>query len=447
MGTHAISTNDRRSEDLGSQYLSVRRMTEELCADISPEDAMLQSMPEASPVKWHLAHTTWFFETFLLAPHVADYRSPNQAFRDLFNSYYNAIGRQPERDRRGLFSRPSLEQVREYRAHVDREMSKLIEHSRSGDRRLRDQVVLGLNHEQQHQELIVTDFKHALWSSPLRPAWKTSGHRAIGPSVHRKPTLAQSWIHLDTRETEIGYAGEGFCFDNELPRHRVALEPFAIASRLVTKGEYLAFIADGGYRRSDLWLSDGWKTVQAEQWQAPLYWERRGDTWWHYTVNGFRPVGDDDAAPVTHVSYYEADAYARWAGSRLPTEVEWELAAHLQASISGEGSGTFLDSGALEPQPTAGPQFFGECWQWTASAYLPYPGYQPAPGALGEYNGKFMVNQMVLRGASCATPKSHARPSYRNFFPPASRWQYSGIRLARSLGNNAVDAVSNDSDQ
>lgn len=421
MGTHAISTNDRRSEDLGSQYLALRRMTEELCADISPEDAMLQSMPEASPVKWHLAHTTWFFETFLLAPNVPGYQSPNPAFRDLFNSYYNAVGAQPQRDRRGLFSRPSLEQVREYRAHVDREMAKLID---KGDEKVRAQIVLGLNHEQQHQELIVTDFKHALWSSPLRPAWK----RALRTATPAASSATLGWLPFAQKETSIGYAGKGFCFDNELPRHRVALEPFEIASRLVTNGEYLQFIENGGYTRSELWLSDGWKTVQTERWEAPLYWERRGNVWPHYTVHGLRDVADDAAAPVTHVSYYEADAYARWAGARLPTEAEWELAAHVQASPEG----TFLDSGALEPQPTHGPQFFGECWQWTASAYLPYPGYQPAAGALGEYNGKFMVNQMVLRGASCATPKSHARASYRNFFPPASRWQYAGIRLARN---------------
>ena len=424
MGTHAISMNDRPTDDLAAQYLAVRRMTEELCADISPEDAMLQSMPEASPVKWHLAHTSWFFETFLLAPNVTGYKSPNPAFRDLFNSYYNAVGTQPQRDRRGLFSRPSLEQVREYRAHIDREMSKLVE---TKDARLREQIVLGLNHEQQHQELIVTDFKHALWSSPLRPAWKRAlKQSAISGQPSAEPRL--DWITFKQKETQIGYAGNGFCFDNELPRHRVALEPFAIASRLVTNGEYLQFIEDGGYTRSELWLSDGWTTVQAERWDAPLYWKRRGDAWQHYTVHGLRNVAEDSAAPVTHISYYEADAYARWSGSRLPTEAEWELAAHVQASVEG----TFLDAGTLEPQATPGPQFFGECWQWTASAYLPYPGYQATAGALGEYNGKFMVNQMVLRGASCATPKSHARASYRNFFPPASRWQYSGIRLARS---------------
>jgi ergothioneine biosynthesis protein EgtB len=429
--THAMSTSDHPAENLGAQFLAVRRMTEELCADISAEDAMLQSMPDASPVKWHLAHTTWFFETFLLTPNLPGYRSPNPAFRDLFNSYYNAVGAQPQRDRRGLFSRPSLEQVRDYRTHVDRDMGKLLE---SPEDRLRDAILLGIHHEQQHQELIVTDFKHALWSSPLRPAWR----RALKqPSAVSHPPSAKElgWIEFKQKEAMVGYAGNGFCFDNELPRHRVALEPFAVASRLVTNGEYLAFIEDGGYRRPELWLSDAWKIVQAEQWSAPLYWERNRTgfegEWSRYSVHGFRAIADDTATPVTHVSYYEADAYARWAGFRLPTEAEWELAAHLQASFSGDGEGTFLDSATLEPQPTKGPQFFGECWQWTESAYLPYPGYQPMAGAFGEYNGKFMINQMVLRGASCATPKSHARASYRNFFPPASRWQYSGIRLAR----------------
>lgn len=443
MATHAMSANEHPTEKLGAQFLAVRRMTEELCADISAEDAMLQSMPDASPVKWHLAHTTWFFETFLLAPNVPGYRSPNPAFRDLFNSYYNAVGMQPQRDRRGLFSRPSLEQVREYRAHIDREMAKLLDSADSSvesgsaesgsteARRIHDAILLGIHHEQQHQELIVTDLKHALWSSPLRPAWRRALKQSSVVSSQSSVEPKLEWIAFKQKEAVIGYAGNGFCFDNELPRHRVALEPFAIASRLVTNGEYLAFIEDGGYRRPELWLSDAWKIVEAEQWSAPLYWERdrkgfEGE-WSRYSIHGFRAIADDAASPVTHVSYYEADAYARWAGFRLPTEAEWELAAHLQASVEG----TFLDSGTLEPQPTQGPQFFGECWQWTESAYLPYPGYQPAAGAFGEYNGKFMINQMVLRGASCATPKSHARASYRNFFPPASRWQYSGIRLAR----------------
>jgi ergothioneine biosynthesis protein EgtB len=390
---------------------------------------MLQSMPEASPVKWHLAHTSWFFETFLLVPHLPDYKSPNPAFRDLFNSYYNAVGTQPERDRRGLFSRPSFEQVHEYRAHVDREMNRLME-TRRDHAGLREQIVLGLNHEQQHQELIATDFKHALWSSPLRPAWKASGDRAIGSSGHRLPKA--DWISCPRAEVEIGHDGEGFAFDNELPEHRVLLHGFEIAYKLTTNAEFTEFIEDQGYQRPELWLSDGWKTVQAERWQAPLYWEKRGQNWFHYTVNGERPIVDDANTPVCHVSYYEADAYARWKGMRLPTEFEWESAARA-FGIGSLGNGNFLDSGKLQPMPATQDQFFGECWQWTASAYLPYPGYRPAAGALGEYNGKFMVNQMVLRGASCATPKSHARASYRNFFSPVSRWQYSGIRLARQI--------------
>ena len=417
-------TKNARQPDLSSQFLAVRRMTEELCADISAEDAMLQSMPDASPVKWHLAHTTWFFETFLLAKHVRGYKTPNAAFRELFNSYYNAVSAQPERERRGLFSRPSLDEVMAYREHVDRAMLKLLD---SISPALAELVVIGLNHEQQHQELMVTDFKHALWSSPLRPTWKEGWreHR----SQRRAPSAGAKlkWIAISQPTAMVGHDGQGFVFDNELPRHKVQLQPFAIASRLVTNGEYLEFIADGGYAKPELWLSDGWKTVREQQWRAPLYWEEQQGEWRHYTVSGMRDVDDDLAAPVTHVSYYEADAYARWMGARLPTESEWETAARTASTMEG----SFLESGALHPQASAGNQFFGECWQWTASAYLPYPGYRPAEGALGEYNGKFMCNQMVLRGASCATPRSHARVSYRNFFPAASRWQFSGIRLAR----------------
>jgi ergothioneine biosynthesis protein EgtB len=396
-------------------------MTEALCADISPEDAMLQSMPDASPVKWHLAHTTWFFETFLLAPHKRGYKTKNPAFRDLFNSYYNAVGAQPQRDRRGLFSRPSFEDVVRYREHVDREMVAFLE---DASPELLSLVVLGINHEQQHQELIVTDFKHALWSSPLRLTW-----RSALQDEKRANATEMRWLEISQETAMIGHDGHGFSFDNELPRHKVLLQPFAIASRLVTNGEYLEFMRDGGYGRPELWLSDGWKTVQETGWRAPLYWEERDGHWVHYTVSGFRNIADDLAVPVTHISFYEADAYARWAGARLATEFEWESAARTIAK--GSDGDNFLDSGRLHPEPTSGDQFFGDCWQWTASAYLPYPGYKPDEGALGEYNGKFMCNQMVLRGASCATPRSHARVTYRNFFSPAARWQFTGIRLAR----------------
>jgi ergothioneine biosynthesis protein EgtB len=406
---------------LVERFLAIRRTTEDLCADVSPEDAMLQSMPDASPVKWHLAHTTWFFETFLLAPHKDGYKSPKPLFRDLFNSYYNAVGAPPRRDRRGLFSRPSFEEVMSYRKHIDGEMVAFLEDGSPAIARL---LELGLNHEQQHQELIVTDFKHALWSSQLPAAWKS----AAGGNRRRSPARLR-WIALSPNTASVGHDGAGFCFDNEAPRHQVLLQPFAIASRLVTNGEYLEFIRGGGYSDPGLWLSDGWNAVQENGWRAPLYWEEQDGEWRHYTVSGFRDIAEDLATPVVHVSYYEADAYARWAGARLPTEFEWEIAARRPISeMDGEN---FLESGNLHPRAGAGDQFFGEAWQWTGSAYLPYPGYTPVEGALGEYNGKFMCNQMVLRGASCATPRSHARSTYRNFFPPATRWQFSGIRLAK----------------
>ena len=424
MPTPAKST--RRKVDLASEFLAVRRMTEEICSGISPEDAMLQSMAEASPVKWHLAHTAWFFETFLLTSHLRGYNSPNNSFRDLFNSYYNAVGAQPQRDRRGLFSRPSFAEVIDYRAHVDRTVLKLLD---PPSPQVAEIVTLGINHEQQHQELIVTDFKHALWSSPLRPAWKRTLKQTTKSAAPK--ALKLKWVEVPEGETWIGHAGNGFAFDNESPRHRALLPKHSIASRLVTNGEYLEFIADGGYSKPELWLSDGWKAVCESGWIAPLYWEDRNGEWWHYTANGQRPLEDDLDSPVTHISYYEADAYARWKGARLPTEFEWEESAR---TIGGPGSlkrGNFLDSGRLHPAPAQDDEFFGDCWQWTSSAYLPYPGFKPAAGALGEYNGKFMCNQMVLRGASCATPRSHARATYRNFFPPATRWQFSGIRLAR----------------
>jgi ergothioneine biosynthesis protein EgtB len=396
-------------------------MTEELCVDLSPEDCMLQSMADASPVKWHLAHTTWFFETFILTPHLRGYKPANPAFRDLFNSYYNAVGQQPQRDRRGLFSRPSFEQVREYREHVDRNMLKLLEDP-SAD--VVDLVVLGTHHEQQHQELIVTDLKHALWSSPLKPTWK----RPLKNADRNAAVQKLDWIDCAAQETTIGHAGGGFAFDNETPQHRVLIGEFKIAWRLSTNREYLEFINDGGYEKPDLWLSDGWKAVNENGWHAPLYWERRDGEWWHYTVNGLRRVSEDSSVPVTHVSFYEADAFARWREARLPSEFEWEVAAKDAQSLH---NGNFLESVILHPEPADNDQFFGDCWQWTASAYLGYPGYKPAEGALGEYNGKFMINQMVLRGASCATPKSHTRVTYRNFFAPAARWQFSGIRLVK----------------
>ncbi len=383
---------------LPRRFAEVRASSLALAGPLSDEDCGAQSMADASPVKWHLAHTTWFFETFILERHEADFRPFHPAFRVLFNSYYNGIGAKHPRAQRGLVTRPGMAAVRAYRADVDARMLRLLQ-GRAGDAALAQLVTLGLQHEQQHQELIVTDVKHLLAQNPLHPAYLDAGAPAAG-APH-----AMQWRGFDGGLAEIGHAGDGFCFDNELPRHRVYVAPFALASRLVTNGQYQAFIDAGGYRDAALWLSEGWDWVGAGQVEHPLYWlsdERE------FTLHGAQPR--DRFAPVTHVSLFEADAYARWAGARLPTEAEWEVAAS-------DGSG--LD------------QMTGHCWQWTSSSYAPYPGFAPQPGAIGEYNGKFMINQYVLRGSSRATPDGHARASYRNFFPAGARWQFSGIRLAR----------------
>jgi ergothioneine biosynthesis protein EgtB len=402
------------------RYGEVRAMTERLAAPLSPEDQMVQSCFEASPVKWHRAHTTWFFETFLLAEHLAGYRVFHPRFRELYNSYYNQVGVPPERSARGLMSRPSAEEVAAYRGHVDRHMQHLLAEGVAPE--LAALLELGLNHEQQHQELILTDIQHAFWRNPLRPAYQ--------PPQPRTGMVAAplEWMEQPGGLCEIGHDGRGFAFDNESPRHSVYLEAYSLASRLVSNGEYQEFIADGGYRRPALWLSDGWEAVRTQGWQAPLYWEQREGLWWRMTLQGMQQV--DAAEPVCHVSYYEADAYARWRGARLPSEAEWEsVAAKLPLQ------GNFLDGGRHHPRPAAAgeapAQMFGDCWEWTGSAYLGYPGYRPPQGAVGEYNGKFMCNQFVLRGGSCATPAGHIRSSYRNFFPPQARWQFSGIRMAR----------------
>ena len=409
------------SPGLSERYAGIRAQTLALAEGLSAEDCQLQSMPDASPVKWHLAHTAWFFETFVLAGALPGYRVFDPAFRSLFNSYYVGVGERAPRAERGLMSRPSLETVLAYRKQIDTAMQDGFAASIFDAARMA-LIELGLQHEQQHQELIVTDLKHHFSRNPLRPVYRADALRprtAIPPPVFVPYAGGVSAIGHDT--------ADGFAFDNETPRHRVFVEPFALASRLVTNGEYAAFIADGGYRQPALWLSDGWDAVQREGWQAPLYWH---DMQRHYTLAGERNIAADE--PVCHVSFYEAEAYARWAGARLPTEIEWELAAR-DAAIR---DGHFVDSGHFHPRPaTAGEglkQLFGDVWEWTGSAYLPYPGYRPAEGAVGEYNGKFMINQMVLRGGSCATPRDHIRASYRNFFPPAARWQFSGIRLARS---------------
>jgi ergothioneine biosynthesis protein EgtB len=410
-----VNKQSANSEQLLERFAAIRRQSEALAAPLSPEDQVIQSMPEASPTKWHLAHTTWFYETFILA-HAKGYQRKHPEFEYLFNSYYKQLHGHPLRSRRALISRPDLQEVLAYRSQVDSATRAFLPHA-SAD--LLELVELGINHEQQHQELIVTDIKHALWSSPLQPVY------AKRESKHAGSAAPLEWKSWNEGVYEIGHAaGSGFAFDNEEPRHKVYLQSFQLASRCVTNREYLEFIRDGGYQRAELWLSDGWDQLTASGWNAPLYWEQRDGEWWNYTVSGWRRVELDE--PVCHVSYYEADAYAQWAGARLATEAEWEVAA------AGEPMrGNFLESGLLYPAPANGSQTFGDVWEWTSSAYSAYPGYRRAKGVLGEYNGKFMVNQLVLRGGSCATPESHIRASYRNFFPAVSRWQFSGIRLAK----------------
>jgi ergothioneine biosynthesis protein EgtB len=408
---------------LAAAYRAVRHLTEALCAPLETDDYLIQSMPEASPVKWHLAHTTWFFETFVLAPCVTGYRPFHPAFGVLFNSYYNAVGPRWPRSQRGLLSRPSVAEVYDYRAHVDEWMAKWL--AAPGRDALADSAtVLGMQHEQQHQELILTDLKHALAANPLHPVYQAA-------AVADGPPPPLDWVAFPKGERGIGHEGRGFAFDNETPRHRVLLNTFQLASRPVTNEEYLAFMVDGGYARPEFWLADGWAARQAQGWTAPLYWEEGDGLWSMMTLAGLRPL--QPAEPVCHICYYEADAFARWAGARLPTETEWETAA---AAVP--VAGHFLESGHFQPAAAAaacerGPLYklYGDVWQWTASPYIGYPGYRPLPGALGEYNGKFMCNQFVLRGASCATPRGHVRLTYRNFFPPEARWQFSGFRLAR----------------
>jgi ergothioneine biosynthesis protein EgtB len=414
---HASHAEQLAYSPLREPYRKIRNTTLQLTRPFSAEDLMLQSMPDASPAKWHLAHTTWFFETFVLSEHVSGYKPFDRRYKQLFNSYYEQLGSHPYRGSRGLMSRPSLDEVHTYRAHVDEALLRYLEVADDATAAL---IEIGLNHEQQHQELIVTDIKHALWSMPLRPS-QANQPRAVSNSAPLE------WMEFAGAIYQIGFAGEGFAFDNEGPRHDVLLQPFRLASRLVTNGEYLEFMNDGGYRRPELWLSDGWDTVCAQAWKSPLYWEEQDGKWFEFTFAGMREL--DPAASVCHVSYYEADAFAHWSKARLPREEEWEVAAAHAGT-----NGTLLDSGKLQPQPATGSglrQMFGDVWEWTASPYIAYPGFEPAAGAIGEYNGKFMCNQMVLRGGSCATPASHIRASYRNFFPPHARWQFMGLRLAK----------------
>jgi ergothioneine biosynthesis protein EgtB len=408
--------------DLLERYASVRADSLSFCAPLEQEDYGLQAMAETSPPKWHLAHTTWFFETFVLREYVDGYRPFNAAFEVLFNSYYNGIGAQYPRPQRGLLSRPVLEEVLDYRRHVDTSVEALLSTGHPEGDTIRRLVELGTHHEQQHQELFFTDIKYSLSRNPLFPAYSE------GEAAADQQSRPLGWREHPGGKVTVGHEGGGFSFDNEQPRHEVLLQPFALADRLVTNAEYLAFIEDGGYRRPELWLSDGWATLTEQGWQAPLYWLQDNGDWQEYTLYGALPL--DPACPVSHVSGYEADAYARWADGRLPTEFEWEAVA-----AGSPLEGQFVDSGSLHPDAAleGDDQLHGCLWEWTASAYGPYPGYKPATGAVGEYNGKFMANQLVLRGGSCVTSRSQMRPSYRNFFYPPDRWQFTGIRLARWL--------------
>jgi ergothioneine biosynthesis protein EgtB len=415
------STASLRAELLAT-YRRVRALTEALACPLSPEDQTVQSMPDVSPTKWHRAHTTWFFETFVLSPHLAGYESPDSAYAYLFNSYYEQVGDRHPRGERGLLSRPSVGEIGAYRRHVDAAMEDVFA-TVDDDvfASVAPIIETGCHHEQQHQELLLMDIKHVLSCNPVDPRYDVT---APG-EPHAAAARDARFVAIEGGSVDVGHDDDGFSFDNETPRHRVFLEPFRISDRLVTAGEWKAFIADGGYTQPALWLSDGWAIVQAQRWTAPLYWRADDGEWTVFTLEGRRAV--DDSEPVVHVSHYEADAFARWAGARLPTEFEWEHAARRHATPHDHDL-------HLHPRAASGTsalaQLDGEVWQWTASAYLPYPRFAPAEGAIGEYNGKFMSNQMVLRGGACITPPGHTRITYRNFFPPSARWAFSGVRLA-----------------
>jgi ergothioneine biosynthesis protein EgtB len=434
-GLHESAT---RAEQLLARFRQIRNFTSGLCVNLEPEDYVVQSMPDVSPTKWHLAHTTWFFETFILKKWVPGYRPQIPDYAFLFNSYYNAAGAMHRRDLRGLISRPTVKEAQRYRFSIDSHIGDLLLNT---DEKLLDEIepilVLGMHHEQQHQELLLTDIKHVFAQNPLYPVFRRR-------NIENDPAqnLPIHFIEFEGATVEIGADGRGFAYDNESPCHQALVPACSLASRPVTNGEYIAFIEDNGYARAEFWLSLGWMTVNEQRWEAPLYWMKRDGGWWNFTLSGFRPI--EESEPVTHVSYFEADAYANWAGARLPTEFEWERAA-LDCPIEGNFVEDEIfhpaawhrrpaDDHGLKPHGTKARhlhQMFGDVWEWTRSAYAPYPGYRAAPGALGEYNGKFMCNQYVLRGGSCATSRTHIRRTYRNFFQPEKRWQFTGIRLAR----------------
>jgi ergothioneine biosynthesis protein EgtB len=421
-------TASKSQLELAERYRTVRTRTIDFCKPLTPEDMMVQSCPEASPAKWHLAHTAWFFESFVLNVFKPGYRLFNDDFPWLFNSYYRTFAEFPEKRLRSSFSRPGLDEVLRYRSYVDEQIEQMLE--ASPDPEALRRIELGVNHEEQHQELLLTDILHAFYTNPLRPVYRAPNFGVNGQSQ----LSTAKYLSFEGGLVEAGFNGSGFCYDNELPRHRVWLEPYTLADRLVTNGEFADFIADGGYERAELWLSAGWDAREQNHWDAPLYWNKNDRGWKIFTLSGELPLEELRNAPVSQVSYFEADAYARWAGKRLPTEFEWEAAAEAQAG-NGLIKDNLADSGRLTPAPAEEPgrrlaQMWGDCWEWTASAYLGYPGFEPLAGSLGEYNGKFMSGQMVLRGGSCATPRAHIRASYRNFFQPETRWQFSGIRLA-----------------
>lgn len=420
--THSIAPEEHIADCL-ARFNAVRGTTQSLCGTLTPEDQVIQSMPDVSPTKWHLAHTTWFFEEFVLAAHKSDYERYHSGYAYLFNSYYNGIGDMHPRSQRGLLSRPTVSETGAYRHSVDVQVSALLRGPECTSEMV-DLILLGTHHEQQHQELLLMDIKHVLSMNPLLPAFRPDPACPVGESREL------GFVEGERGVVETGFSGNGFHYDNEQPRHRSYLHPHALGDRLITNAEYLEFIRDGAYQRPEFWLSDGWSTLQRQGWNRPLYWSASLDA--QFTLAGMREL--DPHSPVCHVSYYEADAYARWAGARLPTETEWECLASRYTGR--QQSGHFQEEGHLHPLPARGgapAQLFGDAWEWTSSAYSSYPGYRPPEGAIGEYNGKFMCNQMVLRGGACVTPRDHMRVSYRNFFYPDARWPFAGIRLARDL--------------